>query len=88
MTTVGYGEIYPKTAEGRVAAAVLLVLGIALYSAIIASITSYFMGHDSHPSEGLVPHLERLTRLHHEGNLSDAEFDAAKRQLLRSGEVA
>jgi voltage-gated potassium channel len=30
MTTVGYGEIYPKTAEGRVAAAVLLVLGIAL----------------------------------------------------------
>ncbi len=28
MTTVGYGDVFPVTAEGRFAAAVLMILGI------------------------------------------------------------
>jgi voltage-gated potassium channel len=30
MTTVGYGDVFPVTAEGRLSAAVLMVLGIGL----------------------------------------------------------
>src|SRR4029077_2550860 len=40
MTTVGYGDIYPVTAEGKVAASVLMILGIGTYSAITATIAS------------------------------------------------
>ena len=46
LTTVGYGDLYPKTAEGRLAAMVLMLLGIGLFSAITASITSYFISQD------------------------------------------
>lgn len=82
MTTVGYGEIYPKTAEGRIAAAVLLVLGIALYSAIIATITSFLMDHgEAHPP-GIPGQLERLARLHARGDLTEGEFAAAKRAVI------
>ena len=81
MTTVGYGDIAPRTDEGRIAAAVLLILGIALYSAIIASVTSYFIG-DGHHRQGLPDDLERLSRLHAAGDLSDDEFAAAKRAVL------
>ena len=34
--------------------------------------------------EDLVARLERLARLHHDGHLSDDEFEAAKRKLLGS----
>jgi len=87
MTTVGYGEIYPKTVEGRIAAGFLLVLGIALYSAIIASITSYFVRADGHGHVDLPGQLERLARLHAVGDLDDGEYAAAKRALLPTPEV-
>jgi len=82
MTTVGYGDIAPRTDEGRIAAAVLLILGIALYSAIIASITSYFVGQGGHHGDGLVTQLERLAHLHSSGDLTDEQFEAAKGTVL------
>jgi voltage-gated potassium channel len=46
LTTVGYGDVYPQTPEGRVAAMVLMLLGIVLFGAITATITSYLMTRD------------------------------------------
>ena len=40
VTTVGYGDTYPVTAEGRVIAAVLMLVGIALFGSMSAIITS------------------------------------------------
>jgi len=41
LTTVGYGDIYPITSAGRVVAVMTMVLGIVVYSLIIANMTVY-----------------------------------------------
>lgn len=85
LTTVGYGDIYPKTAEGRIAAGVLMVLGITLFAGITATITSFLL---APPTEGemspaLSPRSEaedqifQLIRLRDAGVLSDSEWAAA-----------
>ncbi len=42
ISTVGYGDIHPVTAGGRVVAAVLMVLGIALIAMITATVVAWF----------------------------------------------
>jgi voltage-gated potassium channel len=46
LTTVGYGDITPVTTEGRLAAMALMLLGIGLFGAITATITSYLLSGD------------------------------------------
>ena len=84
LTTVGYGDVTPVTTEGRIAAMVLMLLGIGLFGAITATITSYLMSSDSHHGHesALVDELERLSVLHSTGALTDDEFSVAKRGLL------
>ena len=53
MTTVGYGDVFPTTGEGRIVAAVLMILGIGLYSIITATVTSFLiMGDRGKPGPG------------------------------------
>jgi voltage-gated potassium channel len=42
-TTVGYGDIYPKTAAGRGVAVVLMLLGISLFGALTANLAAFFV---------------------------------------------
>ena len=88
LTTVGYGDVYPVTTEGRIAAMALMLLGIGLFGAITATITGYLMTHDIEKLEkhdvesSLASELERLAELHRWGDLTAEEFEVAKGRLL------
>jgi voltage-gated potassium channel len=42
LTTVGYGDIVPKTETGRWAAIVIMITGIAVLGALAGSLASFF----------------------------------------------
>ncbi len=84
LTTVGYGDTVPVTPEGRLAAMVLMLLGIGLFSAITASITSYFVSQGDGAGRRTLPEeLRGLADLRADGALTDEEFTSAKTALLR-----
>ena len=43
VTTVGYGDLYPITWEGRLVALILMVVGIGVVGTVTASIASWFV---------------------------------------------
>jgi voltage-gated potassium channel len=54
VTTVGYGDVTPKDAAGRIVGAVVMLEGIAFLAIITAAITSTFVTraqHEQQPSE-------------------------------------
>ena len=75
-------DIYPVTAEGRLSASVLMILGIGLYSAITATLTSFLIAGDR--TTDVAGQLERLAVLHGDGRLTDAEFRASKAVVIES----
>jgi len=62
ITTVGYGDRYPTTTEGRLIAAGLMLSGIALLGVITASLASWF-----------VEHVTEVTQAEHQ---TEARLDA------------
>jgi voltage-gated potassium channel len=44
VTTVGYGDRFPVTGEGRLVAVVLMVLGIGLVGAVTAAVAAWILG--------------------------------------------
>jgi voltage-gated potassium channel len=91
LTTVGYGDTYPITPEGRLGAMVLMLLGIGLFSAITATITSYFITQEQgtrNPRHEFVDLLGVLAELRQLGSLTEEEFVAAKARILQGGVTA
>lgn len=45
LTTVGYGDEYPVTATGQIAAAMMMIIGIGLLGTVTATVAAWFAGH-------------------------------------------
>jgi voltage-gated potassium channel len=82
MTTVGYGDVYPTTAEGRIAASALMLLGIGLFSAVTAIITSFLVSERGDRQPVALKSLQRLASLAQTGAITSSEFDAKRTELL------
>jgi voltage-gated potassium channel len=61
VATVGYGDKYPVTAEGRAIAIVLMVLGIGLFGLIAATLSSFFI--EQRTKDQLTGVLNRLDEM-------------------------
>lgn len=81
LTTVGYGDVYPMTPEGRLAGGALMILGITLFATITATITSRLIEHEP-VRETAADSLRALAGLHTDGIVSDGEYEAKKAALL------
>jgi voltage-gated potassium channel len=84
ITTVGYGDVSPATAEGRLAAGVLMILGIAFFSFLTATFTSALTSNPSRPSASLEQRLTELKTLQKKNLISGAEYARMRKQLLES----
>lgn len=66
LTTVGYGDRFPVSSEGRLVAAVLMVTGLGLFGTLSGFIAAWFLGPSSGPSSEalgkLSDRIERLSR--------------------------
>lgn len=82
LTTVGYGDITPVTPEGRLAAVILMLLGIGLFGAITATVTSYILATGGTTGPSPADQLREIAALHAEGIITTADFDAKKADLL------
>jgi voltage-gated potassium channel len=51
ITTVGYGDRFPVTLEGRAVAAALMLVGISLLGLITASVATWFVKHSAEQLE-------------------------------------
>jgi Kef-type K+ transport systems, predicted NAD-binding component len=62
LTTVGYGDLYPVTVEGRILAAILMFSGLGLFGTISGITASLFVGAPSE-DQALEPVLEEIRQL-------------------------
>ncbi|MGM1058759.1 potassium channel family protein [Saccharothrix sp. Mg75] len=85
ITTVGYGDRYPVTWEGRLVAALLMVGGIALLGVITGTIASWIVDRLS-GVEGSVAEAEQATAA--ELRLVRAELAALREELAGRAEPA
>jgi voltage-gated potassium channel len=61
VTTVGYGDVYPRSVPGRLIAMVLMLVGIGFISVLTATIASMFVkGDRENDDEGLAQALARI----------------------------
>ena len=62
MTTVGYGDKYPLTAEGRIVACFLMLAGAGMFATLTGFIASMFVQPDGQTAESEVQKLAQEVR--------------------------
>ena len=86
LTTVGYGDVYPVTAMGKILSSVIALLGIGLF-ALPAGILSSGMVEELQSKKGgnesnYINDLLKLAELKDNGIITEEEFIAKKKQIL------
>ena len=78
VTTVGYGDVTPKDAAGKLVAALIMLEGIAFLAIVTAAITSTFIARAAHESIETAENGEEANQA-----WIDARFDDLATQLNR-----
>lgn len=81
VTTVGYGDFAPVTGEGRVIAAALMVIGIALLGIVTASVAAWFVqlttaDKDQREKASTAKNEREIKRLHKKIDNLEGKIDA------------
>lgn len=63
MTTVGYGDHYPVTTEGRVVGIILMICGVGMFAGLSGLVASLFLGKPEPQPDATQEILARLERL-------------------------
>jgi len=79
ISTVGYGDRYPVTFEGRVVAATLMVAGIALLGVVTASIASWFVENLRRTAQEVTQDVEQ--EIEQDAARTAAQLDAVLAEL-------
>lgn len=75
-STVGYGDIAPKTVDGRLVAVALMLLGIGFLGLFTGSVATFFVERLSRGGKNADPELDHLKeRLQTLPDMSEAEYD-------------
>jgi voltage-gated potassium channel len=64
ITTVGYGDKYPVTTEGRAVGVILMVAGVSLFGCLSGLAASFFLGVPQTKQSEMKQVLARLDELH------------------------
>ncbi|MFD0959203.1 potassium channel family protein [Paenibacillus chungangensis] len=81
-TTVGYGDLSPETALGRVIAVILMLFGIGLIGMVTASIATYFIGQDKEKEDNSEYNFVK-SKLEQYPNWSDADYELLTQALAK-----
>jgi voltage-gated potassium channel len=87
VTTVGYGDIVPDQASGKVLAAFLMLGGLSLLSIVTATITSSFVARRQREAlaSGDDPVHNQLTQISDQITAMETELRELRAQLAQSG---
>jgi voltage-gated potassium channel len=64
ITTVGYGEYFPVTTEGRIIAAILMTAGVGLFGAFSAALAAWFLAPENEETDAEIAKMrEELQKM-------------------------
>ncbi|MDI2029600.1 potassium channel family protein [Saccharopolyspora sp. TS4A08] len=81
VTTVGYGDYYPVTGQGKLIAAGLMVAGIALLGVVTGSIASWFVDRFGGLEQSMSASADATRRLDAESDQLRAEIVALREEI-------
>jgi voltage-gated potassium channel len=80
ITTVGYGDLYPVTSEGRIIAAVLMTIGVGLFGTFTAYVASWFVSRKVEEEVEEIKEFEEGQALQRQQSINDN--NAQKKEAL------